>query len=391
VSDLPRATIVVNNYNYGRFLAEAIDSALAQSHPKTEVVVVDDGSTDDSRQVMHGYHNQIVEVYKENGGQASAYNAGFAASHGDIICFLDSDDSLVESAIAEAASAFCERKIVKVEWQLRVVDARGIETGDLVPAKPLPEGDLRERSISDGPFYDWCFTPPSSGNCYSREFLEQAMPVPELPFRHGADVFLTILAPLYGQIHRLSAPQGAYRVHDSNNYFGRSLGPNRLKDYVQRFDDCCVELQKHVTAQGTNADIEDWKKRNFNYLWPTRWIRAVSQIESVVSAGNSYLLVNNDEWGSGEPVHGRHAVPFLENDGQYWGFPANDDEAVSELIRLKAKSGVSHIVFSWTAYWYFEQYPRFHAWLRKAHRCVVENDAVTVFDIRDGDKPTYDE
>jgi hypothetical protein len=216
------------------------------------------------------------------------------------------------------------------------------------------------------------------------------MPVPELPFRHGADVYLTILAPVYGQIHRLYEPLGAYRVHECNNYFGRSLAPDRLRDFVQRFENCCIELQKHVTAQGTKPDIDDWRKRNFNYLWPTRCIRAVSQIEAVVPAGDSYLLVNNDDWGNREPVHGRHAIPFLENDGQYWGPPPNDDVAVSELNRLRAETGVSHIVFSWTAYWYFEQYPRFHSWLRNEHRCIVENDAVTVFDIRDGDNPTYD-
>ena len=87
-----KATIIINNYNYGRFLVAAIESALNQTYAGTEVVVVDDGSTDDSRQIIAGYGNRIRPVLKANGGQASTFNAGFAASTGDVICMLDSDD-----------------------------------------------------------------------------------------------------------------------------------------------------------------------------------------------------------------------------------------------------------------------------------------------------------
>ena len=77
------ASIIINNYNYGRYLPKAIDSALAQSYPHTEILVVDDGSSDDSRTVIASYGDRIIPVLKQNGGQASALNAGFAASRGD--------------------------------------------------------------------------------------------------------------------------------------------------------------------------------------------------------------------------------------------------------------------------------------------------------------------
>lgn len=85
-------SIVINNYNYDRFLAQVIDGALGQIHSNIEVVVVDDGSTDNSRDVIARYGDRIVSVLKTNGGQASALNAGFAASKGEIICLLDADD-----------------------------------------------------------------------------------------------------------------------------------------------------------------------------------------------------------------------------------------------------------------------------------------------------------
>ena len=65
-------TIAICNYNYERFLAEAIDSALAQDYPHTSVLVVDDGSTDRSREIILSYGSRIRSVLKENGGQVSA-------------------------------------------------------------------------------------------------------------------------------------------------------------------------------------------------------------------------------------------------------------------------------------------------------------------------------
>jgi glycosyltransferase involved in cell wall biosynthesis len=96
------ASVIVNNYNYGRFVQEAIDSALDQSYPLTEVIVVDDGSTDQSREIIARYGDRIIPVFKENGGQASAFNAGFRASRGQVIAFLDADDALFPNVIENA-------------------------------------------------------------------------------------------------------------------------------------------------------------------------------------------------------------------------------------------------------------------------------------------------
>src|SRR5687768_5094018 len=99
---MPLVSIIIDNFNYGRFLAEAIDSALAQTHGETEVIVVDDGSTDDSRAIIARYGERVRSVLKENGGQASALNAGYRISRGEVVLFLDSDDVLFPGALANA-------------------------------------------------------------------------------------------------------------------------------------------------------------------------------------------------------------------------------------------------------------------------------------------------
>src|SRR5207302_8959186 len=110
------ASIIVNNYNYERFLSEAIDSALKQTYRNTEVIVVDDGSTDGSLEIIASYGHRIIPLLKGNGGQNSALNAGFSLSRGDVILFLDSDDVLLLTAVRTAVYAFSEPDVVKVQW-----------------------------------------------------------------------------------------------------------------------------------------------------------------------------------------------------------------------------------------------------------------------------------
>jgi glycosyltransferase involved in cell wall biosynthesis len=102
----PLASILINNYNYARFLDEAIGSALGQTYPSKEIIVVDDGSTDNSREIISRYGDRIIPILKENGGQASAFNAGVARCQGDILCFLDSDDFFHPDKLERVAAAF---------------------------------------------------------------------------------------------------------------------------------------------------------------------------------------------------------------------------------------------------------------------------------------------
>ncbi|HMZ21534.1 MAG TPA: glycosyltransferase family A protein, partial [Blastocatellia bacterium] len=166
------ASIIVSSYNYGRFLNEAIDSALGQTYANTEVIVVDDGSTDDSRQIIAAYDDRILPVLKDNGGQASAFNAGFAASRGQVVFFLDSDDVLLPTAVENAVAFFDDSGVAKAHWPLLVIDEHSRETGKVIGTN-LPEGDLRDTLLRNGPDgYGW---PPTSGNAWARSFLERVL------------------------------------------------------------------------------------------------------------------------------------------------------------------------------------------------------------------------
>src|SRR4051794_34247007 len=135
--DAQLVSVIIDNFNYERFLRRAVDSALAQTYPKVEVIVVDDGSTDGSLALLEEYRDTVTVITKENGGQASALNAGFARCNGDVVLFLDSDDELRPDAAEKVVEAL-RPGVAKVHYRLESVDADGTSLGVLYPPADLP-------------------------------------------------------------------------------------------------------------------------------------------------------------------------------------------------------------------------------------------------------------
>lgn len=210
--------IVIDNYNYRPFLGAAIESACAQTHPRVKVIVVDDGSTDGSRQLLDSYADRVEVVLKENGGQASALNAGFECCQGDAVIVLDADDLLHPEAAARVAAAFAaDRELAKVQYRMDTIDAEGCSTGVIKPPSYLtmPSGDVRAEELAFPFDLTWL---AMSGNAFRRESLERILPIPESPFRICADWYLVHLTALLGPVASLQEVGASYRVHGANGY-----------------------------------------------------------------------------------------------------------------------------------------------------------------------------
>jgi hypothetical protein len=215
--------IVISNYDYGDYVTYAVDSACGQTHPSVHVIVGDDGSTDDSLSLLRGYGDRIEVVAKDNGGQASAINAGAARCRGDIVIFLDADDVLLPEAAARAAAAFAaDDGLVKVQCRMEVIDAAGRSTGIIKPAEhlPLPTGDLRREELAFPFDIVWMAT---SANAFRTEALRQVLPIPEDEYRLCADWYLNHVTPLLGRVASLDEIGALYRVHGRNGYEPQTL------------------------------------------------------------------------------------------------------------------------------------------------------------------------
>ena len=122
-------SVIIPTYNYGRFIAEAIQSVLQQTHRPDEIVVVDDGSTDDTAQVVAGFGDAVKYVRQDNGGVCAARNKGVAESTGEIIAFMDADDTMEPESIAKQVALFSDERVGLVHCGLRLFDD---ETGETI-------------------------------------------------------------------------------------------------------------------------------------------------------------------------------------------------------------------------------------------------------------------
>lgn len=230
----PSVSVVVVNHNYGRYLRAAVDSALSQRDVTVDVVVVDDGSTDCSRRLLSGYDSRVRAVLQPNLGQSAAFNAGMAAAAGNVVLFLDADDTLHPQVAARVADIFRrDLTIVRVVYRLAIVDEAGNATGKLTPPHEaaLPTGDLRCQILGYADDLVW---PPTSGNAFAAWALHRVLPLPVSSDRVGADSWLHATIPLLGHVAALDEVGGCYRAHGANHAFRQHFDVRRSQRIIAR-------------------------------------------------------------------------------------------------------------------------------------------------------------
>jgi glycosyltransferase involved in cell wall biosynthesis len=207
----PLVSVIINNYNYGRFVAKAIDSVLEQTYKNVELIVVDDGSTDNSRQVIESYGDRLIAIFQENSGQGTALNAGIARAKGEIICFLDADDFFHPEKIARVVATFAEHpEWVQLGHCWTSVDAEGVPIGSST-SSILNQGDVRNLLLQWGRYA----TAITSALAYRRTVLQQVLPIPTQR-TEAADTYLTATVPFYGEVGSINEPLMFYRIHGKN-------------------------------------------------------------------------------------------------------------------------------------------------------------------------------
>ena len=227
-------SIVITNRDYAAYLPAAVDSALGQRAARVEVIVVDDGSVDGSREILARYADRVRVLLLDGRGQKAAFNAGFDAARGDVVLFLDADDLLEPGTAAAVAAAFAEHPgAARAIFRLAVVDEQGRPNGACVPppGATLPSGDVRTAVLAHPDDLAW---PPTSGNAFAAWALRQVMPIAVDGERTGADAWLHPLVPLLGPVVALDAVGGAYRLHGANAHGRARLDVERSRIILRR-------------------------------------------------------------------------------------------------------------------------------------------------------------
>jgi hypothetical protein len=248
---LPVVSIVITSFNYAAFIARTIESVLSQTYRMIELIVVDDGSTDDSPAIIAGFGERLRFISRPNGGEAAACNTGFAVSHGDIVMFLDSDDILYPDAV-ETVVRHWVPGTAKVQFYLDRIDAAGGPLGQQMPNIPFVAGDDVPMLLRRYAYYP---SPPTSGNAYARGILQQLMPIPERQWRRGVDGYLNALSALYGRVVSIASAHGGYRIHDRNMSGWSKLDLRTLRCGMLNEIDREAALKHHARMLG--EDLPD--------------------------------------------------------------------------------------------------------------------------------------
>jgi glycosyltransferase involved in cell wall biosynthesis len=240
----PLVSVIMCNYNYGRFIAEAIDSVLNQTFTNFEFIIVDDGSTDDSREVISSFQDsRIRPLFQKNGGQAVAFNAGFKIARGEIIAFLDSDDWWKPEKLETVLKwhNFLEGDYAVLQHGLDVWDE-----GKTNPYKNiLPVGDCFAEMQRTNNFD---FFVPTSGLIFRKSVIEKVFPLPE-NIKIAADAYLMRTAFISGKVYSIPESLGFYRKHNN------AVFKNKQFD-VQRFFSEILFPALNKFYQSNNVDYQ---------------------------------------------------------------------------------------------------------------------------------------
>jgi hypothetical protein len=250
------------------------------------------------------------------------------------------------------------------------IDSSGVRDGRSYPATPLIEGDFREALLREGPDRHVIppNSPPTSGNAWARQSLLRVLPMPEAPYRTGADNYLLNIIPAYGRIRAVPEPLGCYRSHGRNDS-QRALA-EYAEEFVLRHEVCRTALARHLSTQGLEVDSEAWPRNT----WFHKIAAAIPEFARAVPEGAHVILVAD----YAKFMVGRRTVRFLERNGEYAGDPADSAEAHDELLCLW-RSGADYFAIPSEKYWYWRFYPEFVAQLENFAIRILSSDSWRIF------------
>lgn len=234
-SRTPDIAVIISCYNYASFVGRAIKSVMDQGGPKYELVVVDDGSTDNSWDVISSFDVTAFKI--NNGGQRAACLFGLDQTRAPFVLFLDADDELKPGALKAIADRL-DPDVAKLQFALTLIDANGNQIGPAAaPLETFRDREKLTRQVLRSGVYR---TPPTSGNVFRRDICELLR---EAEYDKAVDGVILFAAPLMGDVVSISEELGCYRIHGSND---SGLGSTPEAKLVERDIDRFLTRMEHL-------------------------------------------------------------------------------------------------------------------------------------------------
>ena len=395
-----KVTVAIPTYNRARLLKISLESVLAQDYPDFRVVVLDNASTDDTEAVVRSLAQRDQRVTylrnETNIGILRNWNRAIEVNSCPYLSILNDDDVMLPGFIRESVSALNKHPRAGFSFTLtRAIDLNGAPL-DLQDAT----GEVPDGVIDGLDYLELCLGGRGWHINTSSVLVKAAALAVVGPFdsphsKHAFDTNMNHRLAAHFDIACIRKNLVHIRVHpgqESELHWSSAEGTGSFAVMAEQIDAIGYLLQ---SARAQDALYRRWLAErllalhafqsesvhkvvsNLYWTWTERLRIATQEVEALIPAGDTFILVDQNEWG-GEAVAGRHAIPFLERDGQYWGPPLDDETAIRELERLR-QAGANFIVFGWPAFWWLYHYAELNRYLHSEFRCVLKNSRLVVF------------
>lgn len=377
-TSIPMVSVIVPTYNYGRYIIDAVKSLQDQTYNNWECIIVDDGSTDTTKDIVRTLSysdNRLKYIYQENQYQAVGKNTGLKTSQGDYIQFLDADDMLEPNKLENQVAFMEQHNSVDITY----TDTRYFPTEDSSARWYFMHPDNAE----------WIPKIKGSGT----EIIKQIV----------NDNFLTINSPLIRRA--VLADVGNFdeklklvedwdfwircclkgKHIEYNNWDGSfALVRSHESSYSrnrQQVNESTLLMREKLNKLITDTEIVSLNKALLEELkeWMANIELTKKDLKTHFSEDQSFILIDEDHLRN--ELINFTSIPFTENEGEYFGIPADDDDAIKELERLRIH-GAEFIVLAWMSFWWLDYYKQWHQYLRTNFPCILENKRLIIFDLR---------
>lgn len=264
-----KLSVIINNFNYERYLGACIDSIIPQMEPEDEIIVVDDGSTDGSVDMLRRYGDRVRTIVQPNAGQAAAINTGVAAAAGDVLLLLDADDMFLGDKLATIRAAFARigaKRPAFVTHRFTWIDRDGAARRRAAWAlrdmlsKLRHLGGLHRVMNASGAVdmitryghIPWPCRTRTSAFCLNRAMADRVFPIPVQGERIYADEFVVRGCLFEGDFYCLERALTAYRDHGGNGWL-HAAGKPADRSYNDRLN---AYLTEKFQAAGGNGRID---------------------------------------------------------------------------------------------------------------------------------------
>lgn len=244
-SSMPLVSVIIPCYNHGKYLPDAIQSVYSQNHPQIEIIVVDDGSIDNTRSVCLE-HPKVTYIYQQNSGLSAARNTGIKHSKGDFLVFLDADDWLLDKAVSN-----------NLEVLLKDADIAFVSGGHQVSYEDNQHSKIVQYEVNENHYcrlLEGNYIGMHATVMYRRWVFDTFMFDTSLPYCEDYDLYLRI-ARKYKVSHHTKLI-AAYRMHGSNMSANQSI---MLQYTLLVLNKNEKDIQTQAEKESKNRGIAIWK------------------------------------------------------------------------------------------------------------------------------------